>query len=230
MHASGAPSSSSATDPLPSSMRCRSSGEPSTSACSEPDQNPCRSSVLPIWMRSRSRMRPASVNSSRVVVKCRALAATTVGCGSTSRSPATSRVHIACDSRVAEPGSVTVAAALRRRSRAPGSTTIRTWIESPPSGVAAADTRCTVSGSVRRAASPPECSMRGARSRLATMTTSDLKAPAPAAVRAPMPAPEWRPGRRSARSAPSAVHRAPPRRRGASPRGRHPPAAPGRSC
>ena len=43
------------------------------------------------------------------------------------------------------PGSVTVAAALRTSSRAPASTTTRMLMVSPPSGVAAADTRCTVS-------------------------------------------------------------------------------------
>ena len=96
-------------------------------------------------MRSRSRTRPDPVSSSRVDVKCRDVAATTVGCGSTSRSPATSSVQDACDSGVRAPGRVTVAAAVRTRSRAPGSTTTRMLIASPPSGVAAADTRCTVS-------------------------------------------------------------------------------------
>ncbi len=57
--ASGAPSSSCASDPEPSSMRCRSNGAPSTSACSDPVQNPCRSLVLPICTRSRSLTRPA---------------------------------------------------------------------------------------------------------------------------------------------------------------------------
>ena len=77
------------------------------------------------------------------------------------------------DSAVARPGSVTVAAALRSRSRAPGSTTTRTAMVSPPSGVAAADTRCTVSGSVLRAATPPAHSMRGARPAAATIRTSE---------------------------------------------------------
>ena len=75
---------------------------------------------------------------------------------------------------VAVPGIAMVAATLRTRSRAPASTTTRTLMVSPPSGVAAADTRCTVSASVRRPATPPEHSMLGTRSGRATINTSEI--------------------------------------------------------
>jgi hypothetical protein len=68
----------------------------------------------------------------------------------------------ACDVRVLAPGKAT-AAALRSFSRAPCSTITRMSIVSPPSGVAAAGTRCTVSGTVQRAWMPPRHWMRGKR-------------------------------------------------------------------
>ena len=84
------------------------------------------------------------------------------------------------------------------------STMIRTERMSPPSGVAAAESRCTVSDSVRRAANPPAHSMRGPRPGRATSRTSERmstrrRKPVPEAARAPTAGRAWRPGRRSAR-------------------------------
>ncbi len=81
--------------------------------------------------------------------------------------------QLACDVNVFAPGRATVAAALRSFKTAPVSTTTRMLMVSPPNGVAAADTRCTVSGAVQRAWIPPLHWMRGKRLPDATSNTSE---------------------------------------------------------
>ena len=206
--------------PSPSSMRCRSSGGPSTSACSDPDQKPCRSSVLPIWTRSRSLTLPGSstgqprdVDVPRPARDDRGLR---VEVEVTRHLEMPVRGRLRGDrARAARPSPPRCAPA----AAAPRSTTTRTAMVSPPSGVAAADTRCTVSGSVARAATPPAHSMRGRRS--GPRDDQDVgvhldRLRDPQLLAHPRPAPGRPTGRRSARSAPWGGRRAPSPRRGAS--------------
>ncbi len=90
-----------------------------------------------------------------------------------------------CRDRAASPSPRRCATAAVRR----GSTITRSAMVSPPSGVAAVDTRCTVSGSVVRAASPP--------------ATLDPRPPVRPRRRSGRRSASRRPGRRGAARAPT---------------------------
>ena len=240
-YARGVNGGSHASDPGPRCTVEPRTGRPARSTRRVPSHRPGASPAQPSTTCSVHDTIAPAASRTRSVARHSARAATTVGQRARSSDAPSPTVTSTVDSAGAPErcGSTIEAATLRTASRAPSSTRSTTDTVSPPSGPAAADTRCTVSGPVRRTASWPvapstDSAVRPPGAPQATTSTrvriTRVNCPQWTSDRRPRPPPGRPSGPRAATAGRWAARRAPPRRPAPSRRGRRRPTGPGPSC